>query len=264
LKVFISADIEGVTNITNWEETTLHHAAHAEARKQMTREVLAACSGARRAGATEIFVRDAHDSARNIIGDEMPDDVTLIRGWTGAPAAMMSGLDGSFDAVIFIGYHSGANYNGNPLSHTDNVMNNYVRINGKDAAEFDVNTYIAAYHKVPVVFVSGDEQLCEHAKELVSAIETVGVKKGVGGATFNMSTGKACALIEKGVEAGLKKLAECRIKEPDGYRVEICYKEPSSAYRACFYPGVSAVNSRTVSYTAKDAMEMETVNMFIL
>ena len=264
MKVYISADIEGVTNVTNWDETELHHDAHAEARKQMTREVLAACSGARKAGATEIYVKDAHDSARNLISEEMPDDVILIRGWTGSPESMMAGLDESFDAVIYIGYHSGAGYNGNPLAHTMNTQNNYVRINGKDAAEFDMNTYVAAYHGVPAVFLSGDEQLCEHAKELIPAIETVGVKKGVGGATFNMSAGKACELIEKGVEAGLKKLEECLLEEPETYDVEISFKEPAKAYRACFYPGVYSVDARTVSYTAEDAQEMMTVKMFIL
>lgn len=264
MKVYISADIEGVTNVTNWDETELYHDAHDAARKQMTREVLAACRGALAGGATEIVVKDAHDSARNIITEEMPDEVTLIRGWTNSPESMMAGIDDTFDAVIYIGYHSGANYNGNPLAHTMNTQNNYVRINGKDAAEFDMNSYVAAQHGASVIFLSGDEQLCEHAKELVPAMETVGVKKGVGGATFNMSANKACALIEKGVEAGMKKLAECKLAEPEFYEVEISFKEPVKAYRASFYPGVEQIDARTVRYTAKDAHEMMTTKMFIL
>ena len=131
MKVYISADIEGVTNVTNWDETELYHDAHAAAKKQMTREVLAACRGSLAAGAEEIVVKDAHDSARNIIAEEMPDEVTLIRGWTNAPESMMAGLDSSFDAVIYIGYHSGAYYDGNPLAHTMNTQNNYIKINGK-------------------------------------------------------------------------------------------------------------------------------------
>lgn len=264
MKVYISADIEGVTNVTDWDETELYHDAHEAAKKQMTNEVLAACRGAIAAGATEIFVKDAHDSARNIIAEEMPDEVTLIRGWTNAPESMMAGIDGTYDAVIFIGYHSGAYYNGNPLAHTMNTQNNYIRINGKNAAEFDLNTWVAAQHGVPAVFLSGDVQLCEHAKELVPAIETVGVKYGVGNATFNMSAGKACCLIEKGVEAGLKKLAECKIEEPETYEVEINFKEPVKAYRAAFYPGVEQVDAKTVRYTAKNAHEMMTTRMFIL
>lgn len=264
MKVYISVDIEGVTNVTHWDETELHHAAHGSSAQQMTNEVLAACRGAIAAGATEIVVKDAHDSARNILPEDMPDEVILARGWTCAPESMMAGLDETFDAAIFIGYHSGANYNGNPLAHTMNTQNNYVRINGVDCAEFDLNTYVAASHGVPVVFVSGDVQLCEHAKELVPAIETVGVKTGIGDATFNMSAKKACRLIEEGVAAALKKLEECKIENPEQFDVEISFKEPVKAYRACFYPGVSRVDARTVAYTAKDAHEMMTTRMFIL
>ena len=264
MKVYISADIEGVTNVTNWDETELNHADHNAARKQMTREVLAACKGAKAAGATEIYLKDAHDSARNILWDEIPDDVILIRGWTGQPESMMAGLDNTFDAVIYIGYHSGANYGGNPLSHTMNTQNNYVKINGKDAAEFDMNTYFAAYNGVPVVFLSGDAQLCDHAKELVPEMETVAVKAGVGGATFNMSGNKACQLIEKGVKAGLKKLKKCKVEEPEQYEVEINFREHTRAYRASFYPGVTQTGPKIVKYTAKDAHEMMTTRMFIL
>ena len=264
MKVYISADIEGVTNVTDWDETEIYHQAHEAGKKQMTLEVLAACRGAIAAGATEIFVKDAHSSARNILPEEMPDEVTLIRGWTNEPESMMAGIDSSFDAVIYIGYHSGAYYDGNPLAHTMNKQNNYFRINGKNAAEFDMNTFVAAQHGVPCVFISGDREICEHAKELIPEIETVGVKYGIGNATFNMSAGKACTLIEKGVEAGLKKLDACRIAEPETYEVEINFKEPVKAYRASFYPGVEQIDPKTVRYTAKNAHEMMTTRMFIL
>ncbi len=264
MKVYISADIEGVTGVTNWDETELYHDAHAAAAAQMTREVAAACRGALAAGADEIIVKDGHDSARNIIAEELPEEVTLIRGWTNSPESMVAGIDETFDAVIYIGYHSGANYNGNPLSHTMNTDNNYVKINGKYAAEFDMNTYVAAHVGVPAVFISGDAQLCEHAKELVPAIETVAVKSGIGNATFNMSGAKACRLIEEGVQAGLKKIKECKIEEPDSYEVEISFKECIHAFRSSFYPGVEQIDARTIRYTAKDAYEMMTTRMFVL
>lgn len=264
MKVYISADIEGITNVTSWDETEPYHEAHEAAAAQMTREVAAACRGAMAAGATEVVVKDAHDNARNIFPDGLPEEVTLIRGWTNSPESMMAGIDETFDAVIYIGYHSGANYGGNPLSHTMNTQNNYVKINGKDAAEFDMNTYVAAHYGVPVVFLSGDAQLCEHAKELVPAIETVGVKSGIGNATFNMSGAKACRLIEEGVQAGLEKIEACRLQEPESYDVEISFKECIQAYRGSFYPGVEQLDARTVRYTADNAYEMMRTRMFIL
>ena len=264
MKVFISADIEGVTNVTNWDECKLYHEAHAASKKQMTREVAAACRGAISAGATEIVVKDGHGSARNIIAEDLPEEATLIRGWSNSPETMMFGLDESFDAVIYIGYHSGANYDGNPLAHTMNKDNNYVRINGMDMSEFDLNTLLAAQYGVPAVFLSGDKNLCNHAKDLVPSIETVAVKDAKGNATINMNGGRACALIESGVKAALKNMDACRIEEPETYNVEICYKEPVRAYRASFYPGVEQIDARTVRYTAENAFEMMRTRMFIL
>lgn len=264
MKIYISADIEGISGVTNWDETELHHAAHDAAAVQMTKEVAAACRAALAMGAEEIIVKDGHDSARNIIADMLPEEVTLIRGWTNSPESMVAGIDESFDAVIFIGYHSGAGCNGNPLSHTMNLDNNYIKINGRYAAEFDLNTYVAAHVGVPAVFISGDSALCEHARELVPAIETVAVKSGEGNATFNMHGEKACRLIEEGVKKGLMKLQECKIREPEQYDVEINFKECVRAYRGSFYPGVVQTDSRTVRYTAKDASEMMTTRMFIL
>ena len=66
MKVYISVDIEGITGVTSWDETELNHPDHKAAALQMTREMLAACEGAIAAGATEILIKDAHDSARNM------------------------------------------------------------------------------------------------------------------------------------------------------------------------------------------------------
>ena len=264
MKVYISADIEGVTGVTSWNETELGDKEHAAAALQMTKEVLAACEAATQWGADQIMIKDAHDSARNMITEMFPDNVTFVRGWTNTPESMMAGIDETFDAAIFIGYHSGAGYNGNPLSHTMNRGNNYVKINGKKAAEFDMNAYIAAYYDVPVVFVSGDQELCDHAVKLVPDIRTAGVKYGIGNATFNMSCEKACRLIKEGVKEGLQHIDECRIKSPSQFEMEINFKESVNALRASFYPGVKQLDANTVIYTGKDIQDMMTARMFIL
>ncbi|MGN0658178.1 MAG: M55 family metallopeptidase [Emergencia sp.] len=264
MKVYISADIEGVTGVTSWDETELNHADHAAAAKQMTMETLAACQAAIECGADEIYVKDAHDSARNMDITLFPDNVKVIRGWTNTPESMMAGIDETFDAAVFIGYHSGAGFDGNPLSHTMNLDNIYVKINGKPAAEFDMNAYVAAYYGVPVVFVSGDEALCSHARELVPAIETTGVKSGQGNATFNLAPEKACRLIREGVKKGLGKLEECRLESPDSFEMEISFKECVRALRGSFYPGCEQIDARTVRFTGKDIQEMMTARMFIL
>ena len=265
MKVYLSVDIEGITGVTNWNETTLGHLEHKWAAEQMTNEALAACEGAIELGAKEILVKDAHDSGRNIDITKLPRQATLIRGWTCSPESMVAGIDESFDAAIFVGYHSAAGYNGNPLSHTMNHEKAaYVKINGEIASEYTMNTYVAAYYGVPVVFLSGDKMLCEKSKDLVPSIETVAVKKGEGNATFNMNPEYACECIKTGVKEGLKKIKQCKIQSPKEFELEIRFTEHKDANRATYYPGVSRVDDYTVKYVAKDIQDLMTARMFIL
>ena len=92
MKVFISADIEGTCGITDWAET--ERATMDDYRPfaaQMTAEVAAACEGAVAAGAEDILVKDAHDSARNLDAARLPRQARVLRGWTGDPLCMMAG-----------------------------------------------------------------------------------------------------------------------------------------------------------------------------
>src|SRR5690554_4898751 len=139
MKVFISADIEGVNSICSWDETEAGHYRYNEFKKQMAEEVSAACHAAKAAGATEVFVKDAHDSAMNLSIKDLPDFVKLHRGWEGDICSMMAGMDETFDACIFIGYHSPSRSDKNPLSHTMNTKIQHVKINGVIASEFDIN-----------------------------------------------------------------------------------------------------------------------------
>ena len=96
MKIYISADIEGVAGVTAWEETLANGRGYAEACRQMTAEVNAACEAAFAAGATEIVVKDAHDTARNLDHSALPAGVSLYRGWSGHPSGMIEGLDRTF------------------------------------------------------------------------------------------------------------------------------------------------------------------------
>ena len=149
MKLFLSADIEGTCGIASWPEADpASSAAYVPMQKQMTREVAAACRGALEAGAEEVFVKDAHNSARNVIPGELPRKTRIHRGWAGDLLSMMNGLDQEkFDAVIFTGYHAWAGDSGNPLSHTMNTQNNRVTINGVRASEFLINSNALMYKK---------------------------------------------------------------------------------------------------------------------
>ncbi len=264
MKVFISVDIEGITGVTAWSETTLGNSDYLQSAVQMTNETVAACEGAIAMGAKEIFVKDAHDSARNIDITKLPRCVNLSRGWTNSPDSMVAGINETFDAAIFIGYHSGAGTDGSPLSHTMDLGSNHIKINGEIASEFTIHSYIAANYGVPVVFLSGDKMLCEKAKQFNPHIETLAVKEGDGGATVSVNPDYACELIKEGVKNSLKKISACRITIPKKFEVEINYKEHKQAKKASYYPGVTQIGPYTVLFTAKDVNEFATTIMFIL
>lgn len=59
MKVYISADIEGITGTTVWSETELNAPDYQYFSMQMTKEVEAAIEGAIAGGATEILIKDA-------------------------------------------------------------------------------------------------------------------------------------------------------------------------------------------------------------
>ena len=200
MKVFISADIEGVTGATNWNETDKAHADYTEYREQMTAEVAAACEGALSAGATEIVVKDAHWTGRNLIASKLQRAVRLIRSWTLDPYSMMAGLDETFQAALMIGYHSRSGSDASPLAHTlpDRVV--YVKINDRDASEFLINAYTAGWLAVPVVFLAGDAGICRDAQDFLPALSTVAVMEGVGDATSSIHPGLAVERIRSSVE----------------------------------------------------------------
>jgi len=257
LKIYITADIEGVSGAAHWDETDHKNADYAAFREQMTAEVAAACEGALNAGATDVWVRDAHWTARNIMAAKLPREVRLVREWSGHPFCMMQELDETFHAALAIGYHARAGSDGSPLAHTmtGNVI--YLKINDQYASEFMVAAYTAGLVGVPVVFLSGDAAICQEAQALIPGLATVAVKHGVGNATVNIHPHLAVERIRAGVEAALKAdVSKCRVPRPDHFSVEMRYRNHADAYHAGFFPGVRATGSHTVQFEADDYFEV--------
>lgn len=264
MKVFISADIEGIATTTFWDETDPIKPEYKQYAEQMTKEVLAACEGANAAGATEIVVRDAHCYGNNIDINQLPSNVKLIRGWSGHPYGMVEGLDSSFDAAIFIGYHSAASRSGNPLSHTESLRPLSVKMNGKLASEFMLYSYVASLEKVPVVFLSGDKMLCEDYKCLHPKLITCPVKEGKGASTLNYNPKEVLNEIKIGVEKSLKQDLLASIPElPKSFTLEICYKDHTNAEKFSYFPGVEKINDNTVVFKTNNYFELLRTFFFI-
>ena len=265
-KLFISSDIEGTCGICDWDETEISKPEYyARFADQMTREVSAAVTAAHESGVIEnVLIKDAHDFARNIRAERLPKPVSIIRGWVGGPGSMMAGVE-KCDIVAMTGYHSGAFTTGNPLAHTMNTQNQWVRINGVTASEFLINTYFAAYFQKPVIFLSGDRALCETAKELIPEIETAPVSEGIGGASLSMHPDDAVDLIHEKMTAALKKDPEkCLIRLPEHFEIMVQFREAKRARIGSFYPGAKAVDAKTVLFETDDYYEAARFFLFVL
>jgi D-amino peptidase len=257
LKVFISVDMEGVAGVIHWDDVSRRGEDYQLFRKLMTLETNAAIMGALEAGATEILVRDSHGSARNILPDLLHSAAELIRDWSGGPLSMMEGIDKTFDAVIFVGYHARAGTPDAVLKHTMTGRFYDVELNGIKMPEAGINAFIAGQFGVPVVLVAGDLAIVNQAKELFGDIETVVVKEGIGKAARMLHPEKAQKLIKEKTTVALRRLKDFKpYKLSTPYTMKITYTNEEIAHRASWVPGAKRVGDRAVSFTSYDFMEV--------
>jgi D-amino peptidase len=257
LKVFISVDMEGITGVVVWEEVSRDGKDYDYFRKIMTREVNAAIEGALAAGATDIVVRDSHGSARNILPELLDESARLIRGWSGGPKGMMEGVDESFDAVIFIGYHARAGTPNALLEHTSSGSVMDLSVNGISIPEGGYNSMIAGLHGVPVVFVAGDRAICDQMQALLGEVETVAVKEGIGAAADNLHPEVARRKIRAGVEEALgdlQRFRPYRLEPP--YTLVLTLKDEEMVHRGSHYPGASRTGDWQLTFTSDDFIEI--------
>jgi D-amino peptidase len=266
MKLYVSADIEGVVGISHWDQANINNPAYSHFRKQMQLEVNTVCESALKAGAKEIWVRDAHGSGRNLFVNELPKNCKLISNKNDNPFRMMQELDSSFDGVLFVGYHSGGNFDSNPLAHTFTRDLSYIKINGEYASEFLINTFLCSYVNVPVLFISGDDGICTQAKKFIPDISTVSTFVGEGNSlisrlpkdVINEMTTRVSDIVSK------RNFNNQIIKLPQNFDIEIGYVSHVKAYKASFYPNVKKIGAKSISFTTKDYYEFLRMLVFIV
>lgn len=264
-KLFVSSDIEGTCGIAAWAETELGGAGASTYMRQMSRECAAAIEGALDAGFDSALVKDAHSTARNISPELLPRQAKIFRGWSNDPLVMMSGIDSTFDAAVFTGYHSRAFSNGNPLAHTMTTRIVSIRLCGEYISEFVINALTAAHFGVPVIMVTGDEFLCEEAKKLIPNITTVAVSKGVGGGSISIHPDLAVEKIREAAKtAASSDLKSCIAKIPEHMTVEVVFRNQSDAYKCGYYPGVRRINANTIVFETEDFDRFLSFQLFCL
>ena len=267
-KLFVSADIEGVACISAPVEVDkAHQAEYAPFRDQMTAEVAAACSGAYAAGVEAIVVKDAHWTARNIDPHKLSapsgKSLQLIRGWSGHPFAMVQGIDKTFDGAAFIGYHSAGGCGGNPLAHTvSSRAFARVELNGAVASEFLIYAYAAASVGVPLVFLSGDKQLCDEASRTIDGLQTVATLEGFGASVLSLLPADAVRLIAAGVQRAVSGPASAPLKLPSDFAFKLTFNKATDAYAKSFFPQAKMVSDTELLLETRNYFDVLTFLWF--
>ena len=177
-KVYVSVDLEGISGINGDDQTTASGAEYGRARKLMAEDANAAIRGAFEGGATDVLVNDSHGGQRNLLPEDLDPRARLI-SHSFKRHGMMEGLDETFDAVIFVGYHGKADSPRGVFAHTGSGVVKDVRINGQSVGEGGMNAILAAWHGVPVVLVTGDDVAVEQQKDTVPGVRGVSVKRAI-------------------------------------------------------------------------------------
>ena len=258
LKVYISADMEGVAGAVTEQQLGPDGFEYERFRGFMTDEVNACIDAAREAGATEILVSDSHGNGQNLLIERLPDDVMVVRSWP-RPLGMMEGIDESFDAVIFLGYHSSTDNSRGVRAHTMSSANvTGLRINGISMSEGSINAAIAGHFGVPVVMISGDDVAIAETREIVGDMEGAVVKYARGFHSAQTLTPSAAQqVIRERTIAALERRDEFQPYVLEGpLTVDLSLKHYRPVELLAYLPIIERLNSHTVRYVADDILEV--------
>lgn len=258
LKVLISVDMEGIAGVVTGDQLSPEGFEYQRFRDFMTKEAVAAVAAAKGAGATEILVVDAHGNGQNLLIEQFPKDVRIIRSWP-RRFSMVAGIDSSFDAVVFIGYHASTNNKRGVRAHTfSSARLTRVALNDREMSEGAWNAAIAGYFGVPVVMVSGDDAAVQEVRSLVGEIEGAEVKQSLGFHSASTLTPEASRdLISQKVTAGLKRIKDFKpyvVSQP--MILDVSFKHYLVSEVLAYLKDVERTDSHSIRFIGKDMTEI--------
>lgn len=264
MRVFISADMEGITGIADPRDILENERGYSRGQNLMIGDVNAAVEGARAAGVDEIIVNDSHWTMTNIPRGELHDDARLIRG-SSKKRLMMQGFDRDHDVVFFVGYHAKAGTPNAVLNHTMfPQMLISVEVNGYEVGEMGMNAGLPKHHEIPVGLVTGDDKTCEEAREEFNSgqVETVAVKDGIDRFTADsLPLGESRERITTNAKRAVERAASDDFSQPkydEPVSIETEWAATNHAYRAEDLAEVERTGGRTtkvVGETYPDAYD---------
>jgi D-amino peptidase len=258
LKVYISADMEGVVGVVTQEQLGPTGFEYNRFREFMTAEVNTAVEAALAAGATEIVVSDSHGNGQNLLIEHLHRNVTLVRSWP-RPLGMMQGIDDTFAAAIFIGYHTSTTNTQGVRAHTiSSARLTDVRLNGVSMSEAGINAAIAGHFNVPVIMISGDDAIISEARAMLGDVEGAVVKWAYGFHSARTLMPEAARdLIRRGVRRAMGRIKDFKpYKLQTPITLEVQFKHYRPAEVLAYLPIVQRTDSHSVRFVGKDIIEV--------
>ncbi len=259
MKAFVSVDMEGMPYIVSPEHVSLKKSLYNEARKIMTYVTRVVCEALYENGFEEILVADSHGPMVNLLVEELPEYVELIRGFP-RMLSMVSCIS-QCNAALFLGYHAKYGTAKAVMDHTySGASIRYVKINGVEVSEMLLNAYVAGHYNIPVIFVAGDEKLIEDdLKKYMPWTEYLVLKRSLG---RYAAISKSLKIIESELRSKVKiacdKFKKGEIKPlKTNYPVDLEIRLMNSVYAeiAELIPNIERIDGLTLKYKAKDIIE---------
>ncbi|MBA2343574.1 MAG: M55 family metallopeptidase [Rubrobacter sp.] len=253
MKVYISADMEGVTGVTHPQDVIPCRPRYEQFRRSLTADVNAAIDGAGRAGASDFVVNEAHDGMRNIVLEDLDPRAEIIVGQR-KPLVMMEGVEGA-DICFFVGYHARAGVEG-VLSHTYSSPNEVigVQLNGEPCSEARMNAAFTGSLGIPVGLVTGDDRTCGEAESLYAGVRTARVKTAIDRYTARcLAPDAARILIQETAANAVSAVGDLSAYAQEGpYTFEVEFATASTAAGVLHFPQLERTDDRIVTWTHED------------
>jgi len=255
MRLYISADIEGIAGVVSRGNLTPGGFEYEQACDWMTDAVLATCETVRELGATEVVVSDSHGNGQNLRFGRMPGYVSLVRSWP-RPLGMMQGVEiGRFDGALLIGYHAGGASPSGVLAHTiSGEFFHEIRLNGVTVPEAGVSAAIAGHFGVPVLMIAGDDVAVAEALDLLGDIAGACLKTSYGFlSALNPAPETADRRLREGVRAAVARIGKVQpyvIEGPVDLRIRL--RTRFTAEWLSYLQDVERPDAFTIRYPARD------------
>jgi D-amino peptidase len=265
LKVYISVDMEGIAGVVTGDQLIPGGFEYERFRRFMTDEAVAAVRGAQAAGATEVVVSDSHGNGESLLIELFPKDVRIVRSWP-RHGEMMAGLDSSFAAALFVGYHASTTNPKGVRAHTISSAHfTRVGLNGTAVTEAELNAAYAGALGVPVVFASGDDAAITEITARLGNMESVVTKKTLG--FHSAETLTPAAAVEKIYQGALSAVAHRDQRKPyvvsTPVTLDISFKSYTAAEIVSYLRSVERTDAHSIRFVGRDMAEVMDFIVFL-